>query len=174
MLRRLAAPNVVIGPPYNHASQSFLRWWHVDVENVKREGSWFKPVAAKECLVKFEFVPVGGGTTTSARGMWDTPKGPVERKTLVLGEPPSPVSIVLRSSENDWLYGVAIEPGTVYITGLQFLSQQNGAEQLSLGDYRLKMIIYSGPTVWKTVPFYLEIRAMELGGCVLSEWPGNL
>lgn len=176
MLRRLTAPNIVFGPPYTHAHEPFLRWWHVDVENPKREGSWFTPRDAKDCLVDFEFIPVDGGIMTRARGVWDTEKGPVAKKTIRAGknEPPSPVAVVIRSSQEHPLYGVLMGPGVVYISGYQFLTQQNGVERLPIGNYIVKVIVSSGQQVWSADRFYLEIRDTGLAGFVVSERTGNL
>lgn len=171
MWNKLTVPSIVFDFPYNHASESFLRWWHINVKNCGRDGRWFAARDAEECLVKLEFARTDGSSPVRVvQGMWDTPNGPVERKTLIADESLNPVSIVLRSSEHCIRYGISINPGTVYITGLQFLSQKNGMEQLSLGDYLVRIIVRSRSIQWRSRDLYLEIRGEGLNGCVVSVW----
>jgi hypothetical protein len=171
---KLADPKVVVCKPRNEASEPFLRWWHVDAENVKREGAWLEPVDAESCLVDIEFVSIRGDFSQKVRGVWSTSSAwPVEYKTLRVGDRASPIPLVVRSSQDYELYDVPIQAGTVYITGLQFLTQRVGTEQLPSGEYRVKVIVRSGTRVWPEGEFYLEIRGAGLEGFVLSQRPSD-
>ncbi|MDD4985555.1 MAG: hypothetical protein PHQ43_07165 [Dehalococcoidales bacterium] len=154
---------IVVRNPYNSATESDIKWWHVEAENIAGGD-------AERCLIDLEFLNLRTNNRISCRGAWvkEAITGPEVEKTLRVGDRVSQIPVVIRSLREIYVYA-AIKSDSTYITDSQFLIGRQAAYQLEPDKYNLSVIIRSGSKVWTTGKFLLTIPISGIDRFSLTE-----
>lgn len=164
-------PQIIIKSPYNPATESYLVWWQIDVENKQREkcNKWWPTKKAERCFIKLKFTRISDNESFEVNGRWQTNQSEtLQYKDLVIGEDSSTIPIVGRSNQIHNCY-IIWEPNITYVTATEFLHHGNDKDKLEAGSYDVTVSVYSGNKLLREKLLWLNIPQIGIDDFVLKD-----